>query len=185
MTKFNIDRFHSMCDAAEPSEELVRDYLNEIKSSNKTFTLTSKTEQIAGISKGWHIPDVTDGDGKFVEVKEDFSSKRTGNIAIEKNCVERMMKYCDDNNYRYPFLASVNHKEFSVLFFDCIGLLDTLDDLVKQNKVRLLQGGDRDEWNYIVPLDVAKTICSMYDNKNFPSVAKPVLNGRSVPPLVK
>lgn len=181
MSKFTVKRFHKMCDMAEVSEQLVADYMNDKSSNSYDFTIVDKTIQKAGIIEGWHIPDLTRQDGRLVEVKEDFSSAWTGNIAIEKNCLERMIDYCEDNDLKYPLLASVNHKEFSVLMFRTEGLIEKLDAFVQNNQARLLPGGDRDEWNYIVNLEFAKSFCDFYDNVDFPKLAKPLLKGRKVP----
>jgi hypothetical protein len=179
--RFTKKRFHKMCDMAEVSEQLVADYMNEKSSNSKDFIIVDKATQKAGIKDGWHIPDLTREDGKMVEVKEDFSSAWTGNIAIEKNCLERMLAYCDANDKPYPLLASVNHKEYSVLFFRTEGLLEQLDEMANKNQIWLTKGGDLDEWNYIVNLEFAKSFCAFYDNVNFPKLAKPLLKGRKTP----
>lgn len=179
--KFTKKRFHKMCDMAEVSEQLVADYMNEKSSNSDNFTIVDKTIQKAGIKNGWHVPDLTREDGKLVEVKEDFSSLWTGNIAIEKNCVERMIAYCEANDKPYPLLASVNHREYSLVCFNTRGLIEKLDDFCNKGQARLLRGGDLNEWNYIINLEFAKSICDFCDDLNFPLLAKPLLAGRKVP----
>lgn len=179
--RFTKKRFHKMCDMAEVSEQLVADYMNEKSSNSEDFTIVDKTIQKAGIIEGWHVPDLQRNDGKLVEVKEDFSSAWTGNIAIEKNCVERMTDYVEANELQYPLLASVNHKEYSLLIFRTKGLIEKLNALCDKGQARCVRGGDLGEWNYIINLEFAKTICAFYDNINFPLLAKPLLAGRKVP----
>ena len=179
--RFTKKRFHKMCDMAEVSEQLVADYMNGKSSNSSDFVIVDKNIQKAGIIEGWHIPDLTRDDGRMVEVKEDFSSAWTGNIAIEKNCLERMIDYCEANDLRYPLLASVNHKEYSIVIFRTEGLLEKLDAYADRNQVRLVRGGDLNEWNYIVNLEFAKQFCDFYDNIDFPKLAKPLLQGRKTP----
>lgn len=185
MNGFTKERFLQMCDAAEKVESLVRDWMNikTINNSHSNFQIVDKEEQKAGIANQWHIPDLRrESDGLMVEVKEDFSSAWTGNIAIEKNCLDRMIAYVEANNLKYPLLCSVNHKEYSILFFKTEGLQDKLAQFAREGKCRLLQGGDRNEWNYIINLEFAKSFCDFYDGLDFPTVAKQELKGRRNPP---
>lgn len=182
--KFTKERFITMAKASEVVEQLVADWMNARTCITETGTFQRVDDNIQrmGVLNGWHIPDLERAsDGKLVEVKEDLMSARTGNIALEKNCMERMIDYVEANGLNYPLMCSVNHKEFSILFFKMEGLMDKLDDLVRQGKCRLIPGGDRDEMNYVLSLSEAKKLCDFYDGMDFPKYAKPLLDGRKNP----
>lgn len=179
------ERFKRMVKESEASEELVCHYL-ESKHQFGFYLVTSELQKL-GKDHGWHVPDIhsTKNPKTTIEVKEDLMCGKTGNLAFEEHCLNRLKLWSTAHNKNNMFLAYINHKDFFVDFFMCGHDVDYLRKelewlCVFRVDCKEVQGGDQGMKLWIIPLSVARTmkscitsqIISHLDNKVFSSVAQ-------------
>lgn len=158
-------RFERMTQESFLSEELVCHYLESKHAFG--FYLLSHELQKQGINNGWHVPDIhsTKKIQTTIEVKEDLMCKKTGNLAFEENCLNKLKLWSIAHNKNNMFLAYINHKDFFVDFFKCGHDVDFLRKelewlCVFRVDCKEVQGGDSGLKLWIIPLKVARTMKS-------------------------
>lgn len=178
-------RFERMTKQSKASEDLVCSYL-ELR-HNLGFHLSTTQSQKDGVSKGWHVPDIlcSSRENTTIEVKEDISCGKTGNLAFEEKCLINLKRWSQAHNKPNMFLAYVNHQDFQLDFFQCG---HDVDKLIKELEwlcvlrpdCKEVMGGDQAHKLWIIPLKVArsmvgcttKSIISIQDNFGFSIIAK-------------
>tara|TARA_R100000315_G_C5229390_1_gene140301 strand:+ start:567 stop:1139 length:573 start_codon:yes stop_codon:yes gene_type:complete len=159
----NKKRFLKMARDAEKSENLVCNFLEN--THHFGFYMTSKKEQKNGISKKWHVPDIKSSKRirTTIEVKEDFRSSKTGNVAIESDCLERLKNWSLAHQKTNMFLAYINHQDFQLDVLECGHLVDKLKKelewlCVSRIDCKELMGGDTNLKLWIIPIYVLRSM---------------------------
>ena len=160
MNNFDKSRFLKMAEAAKKCENLV---LHFLKLNHRLgFFLCKKEVQINGIKNGYHVPDIHNHkNSTTIEVKEDKSSKKTGNLCFEYNCIVNLKKWANAYNKKNMHLAYVNHHDYHIDFFQCGHktdlLISELEWLCASDvRCKIVYGGDTNHKLYIIPIDVAR-----------------------------
>tara|TARA_R100000656_G_scaffold72663_1_gene54205 strand:- start:1005 stop:1586 length:582 start_codon:yes stop_codon:yes gene_type:complete len=160
---FDHATFLSAIKDAEPSEQLVFQYLNEHDMWVETsYTMTPKAEQKAGVRNGWHIADITTEGDIAIEVKEDKASGRTGNLCFEASCLKRLSRWAIANDKSETYVAYINHRDYGLDIFRLSELMAELKYLTKIGDARRIKGGDQHHALYLVPLSRVRTMSSNY-----------------------
>lgn len=161
-------RFQRMVRLSQTSEELVRDWISS--QYGEEFELVPSEQQIAGMEHGWHVPDLKHTEKNlWIEVKEDKSAAKTGNLAFERVCIARMKRWADYHKARV-LLAYVNHKDFYIdifaMNFDTDLLLKELEFVCASRiDCKVKMGGDQMHQLFIVPIPVARKMVSCITNQ--------------------
>jgi len=158
-------RLERMTQESQKSEELVCKYL-EMK-HGLGFHLSTSEAQKDGVSKGWHVPDIQCSSRiqTTIEVKEDLSCGKTGNLAFEEKCLVNLKRWSEAHSKPNMFLAYVNHKDFQLDVFQCghdvNKLIKELEWLcVLRPDCKEVMGGDQAHKLWIIPLAVARSMVS-------------------------
>tara|TARA_R100000773_G_scaffold21827_1_gene19387 strand:- start:608 stop:1168 length:561 start_codon:yes stop_codon:yes gene_type:complete len=167
-----MNRVEKMMDDSTCSEDFIVDVLEE-RYGGSFYTVSSE-DQRDGIGRGWHVADIRSKEHPKVafEVKEDFKSEDTGNLAFESYCLDGLRRWATYHKMKNVFLVYVNHRTYDVDVFDCAfdvdGLRKELEYLCAFDlRCSEKQGGDQMFKLWILPIDVAKTMKSCVTNRFF------------------
>ena len=168
-------RFKRMSQESLLSEMLVRDFL-DLKFPFQ-FHITPHDEQLAMVSKGIHVADIqcVEKPNVAFEVKEDIMSAKTGNLAFEILGLQRLRLWGLGAGIQHIFLMYVNHKDYCLDVFE-LGMFDAKLELElkalgnRDNRCRIVNGGDQYEPMYILPIELARTLECCRSSKFFTDV---------------